>query len=70
MISTALDLAKFDVAMDQNLIVSQESKEAMFTPTLSNSGHPLPYGMGWFVQEHEGGGSLSGITDSRPPIRL
>ena len=58
MISTALDLAKFDVAMDQNLIVSQESKEAMFTPTLSNSGHPLPYGMGWFVQEHEGGGQL------------
>jgi len=54
MVSTVLDLAKFDVAMDQNLIVSEESKEAMFTPTLSNSGHPLPYGMGWFVQEHEG----------------
>jgi CubicO group peptidase (beta-lactamase class C family) len=54
MISTVLDLAKFDVAMDRNLIVSEESKEAMFTPTLSNSGQPLPYGMGWFVQEHEG----------------
>ena len=48
-----LDLAKFDVAMDQNLIVSEESKAAMFTPTLSNSGQPLPYGLGWFVQEHE-----------------
>jgi CubicO group peptidase (beta-lactamase class C family) len=54
MISTVLDLAKFDVAMDRNLIVSEGSKEAMFTPTLSNSGQPLPYGMGWFVQEHEG----------------
>ena len=54
MVSTVIDLAKFDVAMDQNLIVSTESKEAMFTPTLSNSGQPLPYGMGWFVQEHEG----------------
>jgi CubicO group peptidase (beta-lactamase class C family) len=54
MVSTVLDLAKFDVAMDRNQIVSQESKEAMFTPTLSNSGHPLPYGLGWFVQEHEG----------------
>ena len=54
MVSTVLDLAKFDVAMDRNLIVSEESKEAMFTPTLSNSGRPLPYGLGWFVQELEG----------------
>ena len=54
MISTVLDLAKFDIAMDRNLIVSEESKEAMFTPTISNRGQPLPYGLGWFVQEHEG----------------
>jgi CubicO group peptidase (beta-lactamase class C family) len=54
MVSTVLDLAKFDVAMDGNLLVSQESKEAMFTPTLSSSGAPLPYGMGWFVQRLEG----------------
>jgi CubicO group peptidase (beta-lactamase class C family) len=53
MVSTVLDLAKFDVAMDRNLIVTEESKEAMFTPTLCNSGEPLPYGMGWFAQEHE-----------------
>jgi CubicO group peptidase (beta-lactamase class C family) len=46
MISTALDLAKFDVAMDRDLIISKESKEAMFTPTISNSGQPLPYGIG------------------------
>ena len=52
MISTVLDLAKFDVAMDRNLIVSEESKAAMFTPTISNSGQPLPYGLGWFVQYH------------------
>jgi CubicO group peptidase (beta-lactamase class C family) len=54
MISTVLDLAKFDVAMDRNLIVSKESKAAMFTPTISNSGKPLPYGLGWFVQYHHG----------------
>jgi CubicO group peptidase (beta-lactamase class C family) len=51
-ISTVLDLGKFDVAMDRNLIASEESKEAMFSPTISNSGQPLPYGLGWFVQEH------------------
>jgi len=54
MISTVLDLAKFDIAMDRNLIVSQESKEAMFTATRSNSGERLPYGLGWFVQEYKG----------------
>lgn len=54
MISTVLDLAKFDVAMDKNLIVSEKSKEAMFTATISDSGQPLPYGPGWFIQEHKG----------------
>ena len=54
MISTVLDLAKFDIAMDRNLIVSDASKETMFTSTISNSGQPLPYGLGWFVQEYEG----------------
>jgi CubicO group peptidase (beta-lactamase class C family) len=54
MVSTVIDLAKFDVAMDQNLIVSAESKEAMFSPTISSEGELLPYGVGWFVQDHEG----------------
>ena len=54
MVSTVLDLAKFSVAMDRNLLVSEKSKEAMLTPTLSSSGQSLPYGLGWFVQEHEG----------------
>jgi hypothetical protein len=26
----------------------------MFSETISNTGKPLPYGLGWFVQEHEG----------------
>jgi CubicO group peptidase (beta-lactamase class C family) len=54
MVTTVLDMAKFDVAMDHNLIVSAETKAAMFSRTISNSGKPLPYGLGWFVQEHAG----------------
>ena len=54
MISTVLDLAKFDIAMDQNLLVSEESKEKMFTATLASSGQPLPYGLGWFIQTYKG----------------
>jgi CubicO group peptidase (beta-lactamase class C family) len=52
-VSTVLDLAKFDMAMDQNLIVSEASKQLMFTQNKSNSGDLLPYGLGWFVQDHK-----------------
>jgi CubicO group peptidase (beta-lactamase class C family) len=52
-VTTVLDMAKFDIAMDRNLIASAESNAAMFSRTISNSGKPLPYGLGWFVQEHE-----------------
>lgn len=53
-VTTVLDMAKFDIAMDRNLIVSAESKATMFSRTISNSGKSLPYGLGWFVQEHAG----------------
>ena len=51
-VTTVLDMAKFDIAMDRNLIVSADAKGAMFTNTISSSGKSLPYGLGWFVQEH------------------
>jgi len=54
MISTILDLAKFDIAMNLNLLVSEESKEKMFTATIASSGQPLPYGLGWFIQTYKG----------------
>jgi CubicO group peptidase (beta-lactamase class C family) len=51
-ISTVLDLAKFDVALDSGALISAESRKAMMTPTRSEGGVPVPYGIGWFVQEH------------------
>lgn len=54
MVSTVMDLAKFDIAMDHNLIISEKSKETMFTANRSNRGRRLPYGLGWFVQEYKG----------------
>ena len=54
MVSTVMDLAKFDQAMDQDLVVSKTSKEAILTATRSSSGIKLPYGLGWFVQEYQG----------------
>ena len=54
MISTVLDVAKFDTATDKNAVVSAQSKAAMYTPARSNSGARLPYGLGWFVQDVHG----------------
>ena len=50
-VSTIVDLAKFDVALDRNELISEASRNLMFTPTLSNDKKVLPYGLGWFVQE-------------------
>ena len=49
-ISTAEDLAIFDNALNNNTLISQESKELMFSSFQEN----LPYGYGIFSQEFEG----------------
>jgi CubicO group peptidase (beta-lactamase class C family) len=54
MISTVIDIAKFDVTMDRDLIVSQSTREMMHSPTISIYGQALPYGIGWFVQHYKG----------------
>jgi CubicO group peptidase (beta-lactamase class C family) len=53
-ISTVLDLAVFSTAMDENLLVSAETRAAMYSPGVANNGQALPYGLGWFVQDAEG----------------
>lgn len=54
LISTVVDLAKFDAALDANILVTEATKELMWTPTVSNSGQTLPYGLGWFTQDYRG----------------
>jgi hypothetical protein len=50
-VSTVLDLAKFDTAMDEDVIVSAQSKAAMYTPARSNSGTRLLYALSANVGE-------------------
>jgi hypothetical protein len=54
LMSTVLDLAKFDAALDDNSLVTAATKKLMWTPTVSNSGQTLPYGLGWFTQSYRG----------------
>jgi len=49
-----VDLSKFDAALDANTLVTAATKELMWTPTVSNSGQKLPYGLGWFTQTYRG----------------
>lgn len=53
-ISTVLDLAKFDMALDRGELISAKSRELMMTPVRSSQGQAQPYGLGWFVEDYEG----------------
>jgi CubicO group peptidase (beta-lactamase class C family) len=54
LISTVLDMAKYDIAIDQNKFLTKETQQLAFTPTVSTKGGPLPYGLGWFTQNYKG----------------
>ena len=52
-VSTAEDLARFDIALDAGTLASPEIVRKMFTPTKTNEGKVLPYAFGWYVQNFE-----------------
>ena len=54
LISTVLDMAKYDIAIDQNKFLKKETQQLAFTPAVSTKGEPLPYGLGWFTQNYKG----------------
>jgi CubicO group peptidase (beta-lactamase class C family) len=54
LISTVLDMAKYDIAIDQNKFLTKETQQLAFTPSLSTRGEALPYGLGWFTQNYKG----------------
>lgn len=53
-ISTVLDLARFDVALDRGELISPASYTAMMRPMRSHTGASLPYSLGWFAQRYAG----------------
>ncbi len=54
LISTARDLAEFDAAIDNNLLVDGALRAAAWNNVTTTSGVPLPTGLGWFVQTYNG----------------
>jgi Beta-lactamase len=51
MISTVMDLAKYDVAIDRDQVYSPQAKQQIWTAAKSPTGQKFPYGLGWFVRE-------------------
>jgi len=51
LISTVMDLAKYDVAIDRDLVYSAGAKQQIWTVGTAANGRRLPYGLGWFVTE-------------------
>ena len=53
-VSNVIDLAKFDKAIDEHLLVNSETQEAAWTNQVDNAGESIPYGLGWYVQQRNG----------------
>lgn len=54
LVSTAHDLAQFDLALDSGTLLRDDTLEAAWTPALTGSGTQAPMGLGWFVQSYRG----------------
>jgi CubicO group peptidase (beta-lactamase class C family) len=54
LVSTARDLAKFDVALKRGVLLRSDSLVRAWTPPLDAGGQRLPHGLGWFVQTYAG----------------
>jgi CubicO group peptidase (beta-lactamase class C family) len=54
LISTVLDLARYDAAIDHHTLIRRETQELAWTPAKSPDQRPFPYALGWFVQPHHG----------------
>jgi len=50
LISTVRDLARYDAAIDQHILLQSQTQEQAWTNHVNSKGQRLPYGLGWFVQ--------------------
>jgi CubicO group peptidase (beta-lactamase class C family) len=53
-IASAMDLARFDVALMDGRLLTSEWRARLWTPMRAPSGVVLPYGLGWFLADYKG----------------
>jgi CubicO group peptidase (beta-lactamase class C family) len=54
LVASAPDVARFSIALDQGLLLNAGSRAAAWRRPLAPDGTPLPYALGWFVQDIRG----------------
>jgi CubicO group peptidase (beta-lactamase class C family) len=54
LISTVRDMARFDLALRQGQLLQPDTLAAAWRAPMGADGRPLPHGLGWFVQTHNG----------------
>jgi len=54
LVSTVYDLAKFDIALRQGVLIRRDTLDAAWRAPLGARNQPLPHGLGWFVQSYNG----------------
>lgn len=54
LISSVRDLARISIALDQDRFMDRETKALMLSPSISIDGVDKTYGLGWYVQTHQG----------------
>ncbi len=53
-ISTVRDLARYDGALDDSILLHRDTMAAMWSNSPAASGAAMPTGLGWFVQDYNG----------------
>ncbi len=54
LVASAPDVARVSIALDEGRLLSDSLRGRAMTPVVTPAGDTLPYGLGWFVQEHRG----------------
>ena len=64
-VSTVLDMAKWESALQDDRILTPASKALMWTPVKFNDGGSFPYGFGWELDDFPPGGFTTGVRLAR-----
>ena len=54
LVSTVRDLAQFDLALDNGILLREDTLAAAWSAASGPAGTPQPTGLGWFVQSYRG----------------
>ena len=53
LVASAPDVARSPMTLDAGKLLRDETRARAWQPPTGGEGSPLPYALGWFVQEHK-----------------